>query len=96
MPRINVSSFTRDIQQGEGPERKQWGRWSVMIEAGFDEEPGLVMGEALRRVEGLIASTSEAANYPMYCVRPARSYQRRPRLRTLWTCLYRRTSATQN
>jgi hypothetical protein len=66
MPRINVNTFTRDVQQGEAPERKKWGRWSVTIEGGFDETPRPILIEALQRVEGLIASTSDAASFPMY------------------------------
>ena len=66
MPRIAVNSFTRDIQQNEDLEKKQWGRWSVTVEGGFDEDPAPILREALQRVEGLIASTSGAERYPMY------------------------------
>jgi hypothetical protein len=65
MPRIDVSGRTRDvIDPSKGP--MKWGRWTVLIEGGFNEDPEEAFKEALRRVSGLIENTKDAENLTMY------------------------------
>jgi len=65
MPRIDVRGNTRDvISPSKG--NLIWGRWTVNIEGGFDEEPDESFAEALRRVKGLIAATTNAKEITMY------------------------------
>lgn len=69
MARIDINAGTRDVYEGEPRTRKKWGRWTVTIEGGMDESPVDVFAEALRRVNGILGSTTDASEYPMYMVK---------------------------
>lgn len=65
MPRIDVSGYTRDVvSPAKG--HMVWGRWTVLIEGGFNERPEESFDEALRRVRGLIENTSNAESISIY------------------------------
>ena len=65
MPHKRVTAHTRDITR-PSKENVKFGRWSVTVEGAHNENPAPIFEEALRRVLGLIESTTDASEIPMY------------------------------
>jgi hypothetical protein len=61
--RIDVRGSTRE--PAHAGKASKWGRWTVLIEGGFDESPEPLFAEALDRVKSLISGTKDAESFAM-------------------------------
>ena len=65
MARIDVDLVTNEVIKRTG-ERENWGSWNLNIAAGIDEDPGLVLGDAQKRIEAAINALPAEKRYSRF------------------------------